>query len=246
MPDAPRPVISRRTLWLYGLPNLSYSVAALPLALFIPAYYADDLGLPLAAVGAAIAASRVLDVLIDPFIGVLSDRVTTRFGRRKPWIVIGAPLLLLSVWMLFVPGERGDVSVPHLLGWICLLFLGFTLVDLPYKAWGAELSDDYAERSRVAAVREGFGFAGQIGLLLVLFVLGLQGIDAARTQLLTVAIAIVALTPPLLAAALLGVREPPPRLATAGPLGAWRGIALVVRNPAFAHDRLILFFVSAS
>jgi Na+/melibiose symporter-like transporter len=245
MPGEPRPPLSRRSLWLYGLPNLSYSVAALPMALFIPSYYADELGLPLAAVGAAIAASRVLDVLTDPLIGVLSDRVPTRFGRRKPWIVLGAPLLLLAVWMLFVPAGRGAVSIPYLLGWTCLLFLGFTLVDLPYKAWGAELSDDYAERSRVAAVREGFGFAGQIGLLLVLLLLGVWGIEAADTQLLAVAIAIVALTPPLLAAALLGVREPPPRVATGQALGAWRSVALVVRNPAFARMiGSVLFFVS--
>jgi len=237
--------LPRRTLWLYGLPNFSYSVAALPLALFIPSYYADELGLPLAAVGAAIAASRVLDVVTDPVIGVLSDRVDTRFGRRKPWIVVGAPLLLVSVWMLFVPGERATVSVPYLLGWTCLLFVGFTLVDLPYKAWGAELSDDYAERSRVAAVREGFGFAGQIGLLAVLLVLGLHGIETAGPQLFAIAVAIVVLTPPLLATALLGVREPPPRVEAGAPLGAWRGLTLVVRNPAFARMiGCVLFFVS--
>lgn len=241
----PSPALRRRTLWLYGLPNLSYSVASLPIALFVPAFYADELGLPLAAVGFAIAATRILDVLTDPLVGVLSDRVRTPFGRRKPWVALGAPLLLLSIWMVFVPGERGGVGVPYLFVWTGLLFLGFTLVDLPYKAWGAELSDDYDQRSRIAAVREGCGFAGQIGLLLLLLWLGQRGVDDAGSQLRAVAIAIVVLTPPLLAAALLGVREPAARVDSERPLGVAAGLGLVARNPAFVRMiGSVLFFVT--
>ena len=55
-------------LIFYALPSLVTYVAALPMALFVPACYADELGLPLAAVGAAIAASRLLDVVTDPLI----------------------------------------------------------------------------------------------------------------------------------------------------------------------------------
>ncbi|MGH8591604.1 MAG: MFS transporter, partial [Gammaproteobacteria bacterium] len=85
---------------LYALPYLSYAVVALPLALFVPSFYADELGLPLAIVGYAIAASRVLDILLDPLIGALSDHTRTRFGRRKPWIAAGTPFFLLAVWKL--------------------------------------------------------------------------------------------------------------------------------------------------
>lgn len=182
--------LATRTLVFYALPNLASSVATLPLALFVPSFYADDLGLPLAAVGAAIAASRILDVVTDPLVGQLSDRTRSRFGRRKPFIAAGAPLLLLAIWQLFVPGERGSVGVAHLAAWTALLFLGFTIVDLPYKAWGAELSTDYSERSRVAAWREGAGFVGQILLLLLLLVLGLQGIEKAPNQLHAIAVAL--------------------------------------------------------
>jgi GPH family glycoside/pentoside/hexuronide:cation symporter len=239
------PALPRRTFWLYGLPNLSYSVAALPLALFIPSFYSDELGLPLASVGFAIAATRILDVLIDPVVGVLSDRLRTPFGRRKPFILLGAPLLLIAVWQLFVPGARGAVSVPYLFGWTGALFLGFTLVDLPYKAWGAELSEGYDERSRVAAIREGFGFLGQIGLLLLLLFLGRRGIEGGAAQLHAIAIAIVVSTPLLVMAALLGVREPPPRITTQRALGTWEGLALVARNPAFLRMiGSVLFFVS--
>jgi Na+/melibiose symporter-like transporter len=73
-------------LFTYGLPSLVSSVAALPLVLFVPAFYADDLGVPLAAVGVALAASRLLDVVTDPLIGIASDRLALGWGWRKPWI----------------------------------------------------------------------------------------------------------------------------------------------------------------
>jgi Na+/melibiose symporter-like transporter len=237
--------LSKRSLVLYGLPNLSFSLCALPLALFVPAYYADDLGLPLAQVGAAIAASRALDLVTDPLMGQLSDRLRTRLGRRKPWIALGSPLLLVSLWQLFVPGARGDVGVSHLLVWTALLFVGFTLVDVPFKAWGAELSVDYAERSRVTAWREAFGFAGQIGLLLLLLALGRAGVDAAGDQLRWCAAAIALSLPPLVALALWFVPEPPPELATERPLAPLRGMLLVLRNPAFGRMvGAVLCFVS--
>ncbi|WP_323685521.1 MFS transporter [Lamprobacter sp.] len=165
----------------YSLPSLVTSVAALPMALFIPAFYADELGLPLAAVGAAIAASRVFDVVTDPLIGILSDRLPTRWGRRKPWMLLGTPLFLVAIWQVFVPGESATIG--GLLLWTALLYLGFTLIDLPYRAWGAELSTDYDERSRITSVREALSMAGQVALLGFLVVLTTLGLDAGAEQL---------------------------------------------------------------
>ncbi len=237
--------LSRRTLALYALPNLSYSVAALPLALFVPAFYADELGLPLAQVGVAIAASRVLDVVTDPLMGQLSDRVRTRFGRRKPWIALGTPVLLFALWQLFVPGGRGDATALGLFGWTALLFLGFTIVDLPFKAWGAELSADYTERSRVAAWREAFGFSGQVLLLLLLLALARGGLDAAAGQLYWIAVAIAATLPVFVALALACVPEPPPIERVERELGFGAGLRLVAANPAFARMiAAVLLFVS--
>jgi Na+/melibiose symporter-like transporter len=68
-------------LFTYGLPSLVSSVAALPLVLFVPAFYADDLGVPLAAVGVALAASRLLDVVTDPLAQAL-DRVVREYSFR--------------------------------------------------------------------------------------------------------------------------------------------------------------------
>ena len=106
-------------LMAYSGPAPVMSLAALPMALFVPAFYADDLGVDLASVGAGIAVSRLLDIVTDPVIGALSDRLRLPFGRRKPWMVLGTPVFMLAVWQIFVPGE--EASATHLTVWSAIL-----------------------------------------------------------------------------------------------------------------------------
>ena len=126
-----------------------------PIAIWLPAFYAGELGLSLAAVGTMIMLARLTDVVTDPVIGFFSDRSKSRFGRRKPFMVGGLPFLVLGVVMLFIPRQLGIETIGqiHLVFWISFMFLGSTLVYIPYYAWGAELSSDYNERSRITAVR---------------------------------------------------------------------------------------------
>ncbi len=227
----------------YSAPSLVTSVAALPMALFVPAFYADDLGVPLAAVGAAIGFSRLLDVVTDPLIGTLSDRLQLPIGRRKPWMILGVPLFLLSLWKIFVPGEAA--SSTYLFVWTALLYLGFTMIDLPHKAWGAELSTDYDERSRITSWREAISTAGQVMLLAGLVWISADGIENAADQLHAVASIIVVALPLLLAVCVFGVSERAPEGHAHGPRGIMAGLELVVRNPAFLRMvGCVIFFVS--
>lgn len=236
--------VPRSAIVLYALPYMSYAVVALPLALFVPSFYADELALPLATVGYAIAASRVLDILLDPLIGTLSDHTRTRFGRRKPWIAAGTPLFLLAAWRLLVPAE--GVSSTYLLVWTALLFVSFTLVDLPFKAWGAELSTDYGERSRITAWREAFGFLGQLVFVAVLLLLELAGPHTPHVQLQAVAWTLAVTLPPLLALALWVVPEPrPEELRGRWPQG-WGALLVVIKNPALQRMlTAVVLFVGA-
>ncbi len=227
----------------YSLPSLATSITALPMALFVPAFYADDLGLPLAAVGTAIALSRVLDVITDPLIGTLSDRLPTRFGRRKPWMLLGAPLFAVSVWQVFVPGPES--SVAHLLLWSAALYLGFTLIDLPHKAWGAELSSDYDDRSRITSWREGLATGGQVALLAVLALSAAAGSTDASDQLRGIALAVVIALPLLTLACVIPVPEGRPESLAIPRPGPFEGLALVAKNPAFLRMiGCVLFFVA--
>lgn len=233
--------LTHASMAYYGLPHLMHSIVILPMVLFIPSFYSDELGLPLASVGLAIAASRVFDVLTDPLIGVLSDRIQTRWGRRKPWMALGAPILSLATWLVFVPGK--NVSVGDLLVSTCLLFLAFTLFDLPYKAWGAELSADYHERTRIAAWRAAFGSAGHVLFLSLLMVLTLGGYSQTGIQLRVIASLVAAGLPLLVIIALFKVQELSPSQLPKRDLKLFAGFEMLLQNRAFIRTlaALILF-----
>ncbi|MBT5205016.1 MAG: MFS transporter [Gammaproteobacteria bacterium] len=145
-------ILDAKTVYLHGCIGLPMAVIGYPLAIWIPAHYAGGLGLSLAAVGTILMLARFTDVITDPIIGELSDRWQTRFGRRKPWLIVGAPLMMIGVYKLFIPPE--GVGLMYFLIWLTLFFLGSTIISLPHRAWGAELSSDYHQRSRVTAARE--------------------------------------------------------------------------------------------
>jgi Na+/melibiose symporter-like transporter len=239
-----RPALPRKLMIYYGLPHLAHAVVTFPMALFIPAFYADELGLPLAGVGVAIAASRALDLVIDPLVGAWSDRLGSRWGRRKPWIACGTPLLMLASWMVFVP--VGQASLAYLFGWASLLFLAFTLVDLPHKAWGAELSTDYLERTQVAAWREGFGALGQVLFLGALTLMGMLGRSDSRVQLVAVAAIIVLSLPLLVGWSLAKVPEFPAERLSGPPLRGWGALKLALANRAFLRTLLTLVLLGSA
>ena len=141
-----------RALVGYGAPGLPIAALGVPLYIFLPTFYATELGLSLQAIGLILFYARIWDVVTDPLIGTLSDRTTSRLGRRRPWMIASVPVLGVSVWMLFLPPEGADST--HLAIWSVGLYLGWTMLQLPHSAWGAEMSDDYHERSRIAAARE--------------------------------------------------------------------------------------------
>ncbi len=244
---------------LYGLVNLPTSIVGLPIALYIPAFYSQNLGLSLAMVGTLIALSRLTDVVTDPAIGIASDRWQTRFGRRKPWMVFGMPLKVLSLWMLFVPDSSFAITLWQMLGgesvsnlylfvWISLLYLGFTLVDLPYRAWGAELSTDYDERSRVTGWREAFGYGGTLLALLVPLIMSVAfDRPGASNALFGVAALVVFMMPLLTLPALIWVRELPVRGAPVAARVHWkRGLKIVWANGPYRRLVISLLFLVAA
>jgi Na+/melibiose symporter-like transporter len=144
----------------YAAPGFALAIPLVPVFTFLPTLYARDLGLGLASTGTVLFLARVVDFLLDPVIGFASDRWSTGLGRRKPWIVAGALAAGSALVALFQPPD--GVTVWYLLLWLALLYFGFTAVQVPYTAWGAELVPDYHERTRIAGLREGLMLAGVV------------------------------------------------------------------------------------
>ncbi len=210
MSDGKQPAgrLKRSTLLYFGLPDYAVYLAAIPVSLYLPFVYSRDLGLELTDIGLILMLARLSDVVTDPLIGYLSDRTRTRFGKRKPWLAAGTVVMMFSAWQLFAPS--GAVDNWHLLIWSVLLWLGWTMINIPYFAWGAELSEDYNERTRITGWRQFFGYLGNVSVLLVPTLSGeLFGYGSLPKEGLTiVGFMALILLPSLMALALWRVPEP--------------------------------------
>jgi glycoside/pentoside/hexuronide:cation symporter, GPH family len=152
------PEVKRSTIFLHGSLALPLAIYSYPLAIWLPAHYAGHLGISLSVIGLIIMIARFTDVFTDPLMGEISDRGRTRFGRRKPYIALGAPALMVSTWFLFVPPE--GAGLVYFLVLLTLFFASATMIQIPFRAWGAELSGNYHVRSQVTAAREFYYLTG--------------------------------------------------------------------------------------
>ncbi|MBM4204206.1 MAG: MFS transporter [Gammaproteobacteria bacterium] len=153
-----------RRLLAYALIEFPVGGAMNATSLFLGFHYAS-LGVDLAEIGLIMMVARLIDVLIDPAVGLMSDRTRIRYGRRKIWVIAGAPVFVLACWNLFVPPDV--VTATYFAGWLILFWLGFSMINIPYYAWGAELSPDYHERTRITTWRTIVGTLGSFSFLLI-------------------------------------------------------------------------------
>lgn len=157
MPHGPAAPLSVSAVLGYGLLGLPLAMLGIPLYVYLPSFYGETLGLGLGAVGVALMLARLWDMVSDPLVGLLADRLPLR-RRRRGLMLLGAPVLLMSMHMLLQPPTGASLAYLYAFGF--LAYLGWTLVMVPYTAWGAEMVDDAHGRTRLAASREGFGLLG--------------------------------------------------------------------------------------
>jgi glycoside/pentoside/hexuronide:cation symporter, GPH family len=196
----------------YAALQLPLSMAALPVVLNVAHYYGEVLKLSLALIGPILIISRIIDAIQDPVLGFISDRLTQRKNGRLMLVAAMLPLMILGFFMLFDPpamfhpAAGGASPDPTLLSiWLfaslLLVHLGYAGVSISYHALGAELSDDYDERTRVTVGREVFGLTGMmLAVVLPTFLTARFG-EAAGYQWLGIAylpVAILAALPTLL------------------------------------------------
>ena len=232
--SSPSEVLSKWKLVAYGGVALPLCLAEIPIILYLPAFYAQDMALGAGAVGAVFLLARLWDGLTDLLVGWLSDRSLSRFGRRKPWVLLGTPLLMSSTWFLCNPPAKAGLI--YLLTWSVVFYASFTAVKIPHLSWGTELATGYDERNRVTTFRESFTMLGNLFFVIVpLVVLG--GDTRLREVLFLIAMTTL-VTVPLTAAPLgLFVRDVPPteRLET----------PLLKELAVLARDKVLIRFLVA-
>lgn len=226
--------LSTKQLVAFGQLVVPMAVIGLPIAVYIPPFYSGTLGLNLATVGVILTLARLSDVLTDPIVGVLSDRTHTSWGRRRPWIIAGVLLMMVSSVMLFMPPVA--VSNVYLFGWIAAIYLGYTLIEIPYGAWGAELSHDYDERNRITGSRNIFLLIGLLIAITVPIVAGSMAAAAGKAEegaatreaMSALGWLTAGLLPICLFIILRFVREP--AVASSTDVNFFKGLRIVMRN----------------
>src|SRR3546814_10679867 len=113
MSGAGRPGL--RQFATFALPALPLAVVVFPSHAVLPGFYAQHTQIPLATIGAILILARIFDAVIDPVIGFMSDATIGRWKSRKPWLLIGAAVLAVSVVPLYMPAAA--VGVVYFLGW---------------------------------------------------------------------------------------------------------------------------------
>ena len=142
----------------YGALGLPLAFAALPVYVFAPRFYAG-LGLSLGTAGTVLLLARMADALIDPWLGVAADRARS----RKSFIAAALLPLALGMLAMFHPPSGADSTILSIWLGACVAvtYLGFSAANIAYQAWGARLGSA-ADRTAVAAAREGCGLAGVV------------------------------------------------------------------------------------
>ncbi len=132
-------------------------------------FYNQVLGVPAALCGVAYLVASIVDAVSDPLVGAISDRFRSRWGRRHPLMLMSALPLTVSFYFLYQPvsglGEGGLFA--WMLGFLVLLRISTSFHNIPRDALGAELTDDYHERTSVFGWYNVFATGAAVGLSLL-------------------------------------------------------------------------------
>jgi len=151
----------------YGTGAIAYGAKDAAFGTFLLFYYNQVLGLNSFKVGLVVMAALVFDAMIDPLVGVLSDRTRSKWGRRHPWMY-GSIIPIFVGWMLLWNPPEGTEAFR--LGWLFVTAVvvrsAVSCFEVPSQALTPELTTDYDERTRITAYRYLFGWGG--GMIIVL------------------------------------------------------------------------------
>jgi GPH family glycoside/pentoside/hexuronide:cation symporter len=170
----------------YALPAFPASLVLITVAIYLPNFYTDDLGVTAGMLGWVFLLGRFWDAVTDPAMGYLSDRTRSRWGRRRPFLLLAAIPMWLTFYLIWSPNPDWSPTVLFLYLMVCYLTLYtfWTVFNVPYQSLGMELTSDYHQRTVLFAVRQAAYVVGTIfGMMIPAYLVGRLGnrLDAYST-----------------------------------------------------------------
>lgn len=149
-----RSFISFGGKFVYGLGDVASQLAWSLGTSYLTLFYTDSVGLATGAVAVLLLVARILDAIIDPVIGALSERTRSRFGRFRPWILFGSPILALMLVLTFTsPFGNGTAGFGWAIGTYILLGILYSAVNVPYGSLSMSLSPSTRDRVSLNSFR---------------------------------------------------------------------------------------------
>ncbi len=227
------PRLPLRVKLAYGAPSFAGAGMAIPIVIHLTIFYSDEVLIPLGFIALVKALARAFDALTDPLMGWVTDRTRTRWGRRRPWILLGAPLAGLAFVALFAPPASltpGGAAVWFAMSYV-LYYLFHTVYEIPHGGLGPELTLDYNERNVLFGWRAPFIVGGtMVASTLPPLLIGALG--GARAGYVAFAVIFAVLLTVLYANLVFQVRERQDFVNRA-PNPLVPGVRRVMRNRAF-------------
>ncbi|HTX49971.1 MAG TPA: MFS transporter [Caulobacteraceae bacterium] len=168
---APAPRVPLHNILSFGSLGVPIAAMLVIFGVYLPRHYVS-LGLgdfkpgakaAFIAVGAAIASVRFIDIFFDPLVALVMDWTKTPIGRYRPWLLLGAPLVLYGIYKLLLPA--GHITTLYLVLWLLVTYAGVSMMTLGLAAWSAVLAKTYTDRSRVFAIQQAMGVVGSVAIL---------------------------------------------------------------------------------
>lgn len=224
--------------FLYSSASAGLNILSITVSTWILYFYAPpaDSGrtiyLPVALVGVLLTIVGLWDAFIDPFIGHWSDNLKSRWGRRKPFLLFGAPVVAVAVILIWLPPQNGNTfqNALYFIFVTLLFFTSFSLIGIPYDATLPEMAPESKDRVKLSFWKNIFGIIGVlIGSLAAAPLFDTIGPVAMGMVVGLVAIITIWIS-------LFGVKENKQYIQK--PLPVWVGIKTTLKNKQF----LLVFF----
>ena len=221
----------------FGSVQLPLGMIGLPIAIYLAPLYSGQMQLGLQLIGISLILARLSDFITDPIVGIISDRWRPKMGRRRVWLIFGSLTMMAGVYLLFRPSP--GIDIVYFLAAVALVYLGYTMLLLPYHAWAAELSEDYHVRTRISSVSQAFSIAGLIASTLIPAYVQMQPGATSADVMSALSVVIIALLPLCAALAFFFVPEPEAPIRKA-PFSIAKAMKMLGSNRAFLQVTLLV------